>query len=162
EYVQGRDLEAVVKEEGALTPAHACALVYQVASALTEAHKNNLVHRDIKPANIMVTPDGQAKLLDFGLVRHFRNRMTEPVAVLGTSDYMAPEQAHDASAVDIRADVYGLGGILFWCITGRPPFIAADGNVPQMIVQRQTQPPPSARAANSEVPAELDAVIARM
>ena len=85
-------------------------------------HKHNLVHRDIKPSNILLTPDGQAKLLDFGLARHFRSRMTEPGTVLGTIDYMAPEQARDASTVDIRADIYGLGGTLFWCLTGQTPF----------------------------------------
>ncbi len=161
EYVEGRDLEALIEDEGSLAPVRACTLIFQVAGALNEAHKHNLVHRDIKPANVMVTPEGQAKLLDFGLVRHFRHRMTEPGTALGTVDYMAPEQARDASAVDIRADIYGLGGVLFWCLTGRPPF-SGEGNMAQLLTQRQTQTPPSIRTLRPDVPAELDAVVTRM
>ncbi len=104
EYVPGQDLEEFIPANGALDPSHACGLAYQVASALREAHGQGLVHRDIKPSNIHVTPDGDAKLLDFGLVLHSENRMTEPGTVLGTFDYLAPEQAQDASAVDVRAE----------------------------------------------------------
>jgi response regulator RpfG family c-di-GMP phosphodiesterase len=136
-------------------------VVYQIASALAEAHKKNLVHRDIKPTNIRVTPDGQAKLLDFGLVRQGLHRMTEPGVVLGTLDYLAPEQARDSSSVDIRADIYGLGGTLFWCLSGETPFQNA-GNFRENILRRLTQAPPSLRSRNSKVPAELDAVVARM
>src|SRR4029079_7783464 len=82
----------------------------------------NLVHRDIKPSNILLTATDQAKLLDFGLVMHFRSRMTLPGSVLGTIDFMAPEQARDASSVDVRADIYSLGATFFWCLTGQPPF----------------------------------------
>src|SRR5205085_7404167 len=99
---------------GAMSTTEACDLAYQVGSALVEAQKQNLVHRDIKPSNILVTEDGQAKLLDFGLARHLPSRMTEPGTVLGTFNFMAPEQAYDASAVDIRADIYGLGATLYW------------------------------------------------
>jgi serine/threonine protein kinase len=122
EYVPGQDLEAAVQDSGPLAPAKACDLIHQVASALAEANKHHLVHRDIKPSNIRVTPEGQAKLLDFGLARHMRTRMTEPGTILGTLDFMAPEQAKDAGSVDIRADIYGLGGTLFWCLTGQLPF----------------------------------------
>ncbi len=161
EYVEGKDLEEYVRTRGPLSPARAAEFIHQVAGALAEAHKHNLVHRDIKPSNILITPKEQAKLLDFGLVRHFRHRMTEPGTVLGTVDYIAPEQAHDASMVDIRADIYGLGGTLFWCLTGRPPFEPC-GNLAQEMALRQTQPPPSVRSWRAEVPAELDAVLARM
>lgn len=161
EYVPGQDLEALVLEQGPLSSPAACGLAYQVASALAAAHERDLVHRDIKPSNIRVTPDGQAKLLDFGLVRHGWHRVTEPGAVLGTLDYLAPEQAQDASAVDIRADVYGLGGTLYWCLTGRPPF-SCEGGPAASLLRRLSQQPPRARDANPSVSVELDAVVARM
>jgi response regulator RpfG family c-di-GMP phosphodiesterase len=161
EYVPGEDLEQYVEKHGPLPVPHACNLVHQVGSALAEAHKHNLVHRDIKPPNIRITPEEQAKLLDFGLARQFRQRHTEPGTMLGTIDYMAPEQARDASTVDIRADLYGLGGVLFWCLTGRPPFPTED-SVVQAVTRRLTQPPPSVRTWRPEIPPELDAVVARM
>jgi response regulator RpfG family c-di-GMP phosphodiesterase len=161
EYVAGQDLEEYVKVHGPLTPSAACDLIHQVASALTEAQKHHLVHRDIKPSNILVTPDGQAKLLDFGLARHFRSRLTERGAVLGTLDYVAPEQARDASSVDIRADIYGLGGTLYWCLTGRMPFVS-QGHAIQDLVSRLSQPPPLIRGCRPDVPEGLDTVVSRM
>jgi response regulator RpfG family c-di-GMP phosphodiesterase len=161
EYVPGQDLEELVRQGGALKPARACNLIHQIAGALSETHKFQMVHRDIKPSNILVTPEDQAKLLDFGLSRNFDGRLTQPGTVLGTIDYMAPEQARDASAVDIRADIYGLGGTLFWCLTGDVPFPGGDGPA-DSLVRRMTQPPPSVRERCPEVPAELDAVLRRM
>jgi response regulator RpfG family c-di-GMP phosphodiesterase/serine/threonine protein kinase len=161
EYVPGQDLEESVKVNGPLAPAQACDLAYQVACALAEAHKHNLVHRDIKPSNIRVTPEGQAKLLDFGLARRFRSDLTEPGTVLGTLDYMAPEQARDSTTVDIRADIYGLGGTLFWCLTGRMPFPQKE-NLVQELACRRSQAAPEVRTWRPDVPPELDAVVARM
>jgi response regulator RpfG family c-di-GMP phosphodiesterase/serine/threonine protein kinase len=162
EYVSGQDLAALVYAHGPLLPAKACELIHQIAGALVEAHEHHLVHRDIKPSNVMVTPGGQAKLLDFGLARHLGNRMTEPGTVMGTLDYVAPEQALDASTVDVRADIYALGGTLFWCLTGRPPFPAQGGGGIHELAGRLVRPPPSARAWNTEVPPELDAVVKQM
>ncbi len=122
EYVEGQNLEKYVKDNGPLSAARACQIICQVATALEEAHRHNLVHRDIKPSNILLTPDDQAKLLDFGLAMHFRGRMTVPGVILGTIDFMAPEQARDASSVDVRADIYSLGATFFWCLTGQTPF----------------------------------------
>ncbi|GBD35135.1 Cyclic di-GMP phosphodiesterase response regulator RpfG [bacterium HR36] len=161
EFVEGEDLERLVNKHGPLPIGQACEIAYQVASALQQAHHHQLVHRDIKPSNIMLTRDGQAKLLDFGLVRHLEHRMTEPGTVLGTLDYIAPEQASDASSVDIRADIYSLGATLFWCLTGRPPF-PSRGNAVQDLLTRRTQPPPSARALRPDIPPALDAVLATM
>jgi serine/threonine protein kinase len=161
EYVPGRDLEAYVTAHGPLAPAKACDLAHQVASALAEVHKYHLVHRDLKPSNVLLTPKDQAKLLDFGLARHFNIRLTGPGMALGTIDFLAPEQAHDASKVDIRADIYGLGGTLFWCLTGRVPF-PAQGSIAEDLARRFNQPPPSVRELRPEVPAELDAVVSRM
>jgi response regulator RpfG family c-di-GMP phosphodiesterase len=161
EYFPGQSLEECVKTHGPLAPARACDLIYQVGCALTEAHRHRLVHRDVKPSNILVTAEEQAKLLDFGIVRHSNTRMTQTGVALGTVDYMAPEQARDASSVDIRADIFGLGGTLYYCLTGRKPF-PPESNVRQSLVQRQFQSPPSVRTVRTEVPAALDAVVARM
>jgi response regulator RpfG family c-di-GMP phosphodiesterase/serine/threonine protein kinase len=161
EYVPGLDLEEHVYRHGPLLPARACDLAHQVASALGEAHKYQLVHRDIKPSNILVTPEEQAKLLDFGLTRRGGHRLTEPGTLLGTFDFMAPEQARDASAVDIRADIYGLGGTLFWCLTGQIPF-EGTYSFAECLARRLTQPPPSVRDYRPELAPELDAVVARM
>jgi response regulator RpfG family c-di-GMP phosphodiesterase len=161
EYVPGQNLEKHVENQGPLPVAKACDLAYQIANALAEAHKHNLVHRDIKPSNVLVTPEEQAKLLDFGLARHFRHRHTEPGTLLGTLEYMAPEQAHDAASVDIRADIYALGATLFWCLTAKPPF-ATEGPLIQAVIRRLKQPAPSIRASRPEVSVELDSVLARM
>jgi HD-GYP domain-containing protein (c-di-GMP phosphodiesterase class II)/tRNA A-37 threonylcarbamoyl transferase component Bud32 len=161
EYVAGEDLDAIVRKHGPMTPVRACAVASQVASALGETNKHGLVHRDIKPSNVMITKGDQAKLLDFGLTRHFGHRLTVPGTVLGTIDYMAPEQARDASTVDIRADLFGLGGILYWCLTGRSPF-PSDASPVEALTRRLTAPAPSVRAVNPDLPAELDAVVAWM
>jgi response regulator RpfG family c-di-GMP phosphodiesterase len=161
EYVPGLDLEEYVHVHGALKPTRACNIVHQVASALAETHKYQLVHRDIKPSNILLTPEDQAKLLDFGLSRRFDARITQPGTVLGTIDFMAPEQARDASAVDIRADIYGLGGTLYWCLTGELPF-PGDESPTETILRRMQQPPPSLAFFSPDLPRELDVIIQRM
>jgi response regulator RpfG family c-di-GMP phosphodiesterase len=161
ELVQGEDLDECVNARGPLEPAKACDVIHQVAAALGEAHRHNLVHRDVKPSNIRLTPEGQAKLLDFGLTRWYSHRMTEPGIVLGSFDFMAPEQTFDASTVDIRADIFGLGGTLFWCLTGEKPFAPANSLIAQ-VAQRRTQPAPSVRAYRPEIPRELDEIVKRM
>ena len=164
EYVPGQSLEEMVQSGGAFSVLAACDAVYQIASALAEAHKHRLVHRDIKPSNILVTPDGQAKLLDFGLARTMDNRQTQPGVLLGTVDYMAPEQFTDASAVDIRADIYSLGGTLFWCLTGKVPFPMNDDRSQRGAVGATgpTRQPPSMRALRPDLPASLDDVVMKM
>src|SRR5947208_128792 len=161
EYVPGQDLEDYVAQRGPLDPTLACDIVQQVAAALCEANKHQMVHRDIKPSNILITPEGQAKLLDFGLARGNLHRLTEPGTVLGTLDFMAPEQVKDASTVDIRADLYALGGTLFWCLTGRLPF-PSQKNVAQDLARPLTPPPPSLLAARPDVRPELDAIVTRL
>jgi response regulator RpfG family c-di-GMP phosphodiesterase/tRNA A-37 threonylcarbamoyl transferase component Bud32 len=161
EYLPGQDLEALVHGKGPLAPDRACELARQVADALHEAHRRGLIHRDIKPSNVLVTPEDSAKLLDFGLARTARTRMTEPGSVLGTLGYMAPEQAQDATTVDERADIYSLGATLFWALTGQDPF-PLTSNVAQDLNQRLTQPPPSARSIRPDVPANLDDVVSKM
>jgi response regulator RpfG family c-di-GMP phosphodiesterase len=161
EYLPGQDLEALVNAQGPLAPDRSCQLAHQVADALVEAHRRGLIHRDLKPSNVLVTPEGAAKLLDFGLARNYGARLTDPGAVLGTIGYMAPEQAQDATAVDVQADIYSLGATLFWCLTGRDPFPLTN-NVAQDLVQRLTTAPPSVCAARPELPGGLDTVVAKM
>jgi|SRR5579864_1843796 len=161
EYVPGRDLENSVGSTGPMPADNACAIIVQIAEALSEAHRHGLIHRDIKPSNILVTEDQRAKLLDFGLARNFSQRLTMPGTILGTIGYMAPEQAQDASQVDARADIYSLGATLFWCVTGRDPF-PSTGHMARDLTLRLTQPPPSAQQVCDRVPAGLDLAIRRM
>ncbi len=161
EYVPGKDLNELVEENGPMPPEQACNIIYQVAAALAEAYQHKVVHRDIKPSNIRITPDGQAKLLDFGLARRLHHRITDHGTFLGTVEYIAPEQVSDASAVDIRADIFGLGATLFWCLTGKHPF-PGDGLLAASLLQRRSQCSPSIRALNPTLPSGLDAVIGRM
>ena len=156
ELVAGTDLDRLVAR-GPLAVPVACHVAHQVADALLEAHRFGLVHRDIKPSNVLVTADGQAKLLDFGLARLVDStdaRITHTGAALGTVGYMAPEQARNARAADARADVFGLGCTLYFALTGFAPF---DNPFAAAAAVR-----PSAAAVRPEVPAGLDAAIGRM
>ena len=162
EYVPGSSLEQEVRRNGPLAAALACDLACQVASALAEAHKQGLIHRDIKPSNVLVTPEGQAKLLDFGLALGTRDRrVTDPGTVLGSLDYMAPEQASPGQGIDHRADIYALGGVLYWCLTGKPPFPART-TLAEELVARQTQSAPPLRQTRPDLPAELETVLSKM
>jgi response regulator RpfG family c-di-GMP phosphodiesterase/tRNA A-37 threonylcarbamoyl transferase component Bud32 len=161
EFVDGPDLDHLITSRGPLPVGRACEIAHQIASALAAAHARGLVHRDIKPTNILVAEGFQAKLLDFGLAQDVRQRLTEPGVLLGTLEYMAPEQAQDAHMADIRADLYGLGGVLYWCLAGQPPFPGL-GPAPMEIARRLTQPPPSVRTLRPEVPAALDQIISRL
>lgn len=161
EFIKGADLEAFVQRHGSLSPEQACELAFQIASALHCAHQHGLVHRDIKPSNIFWSVDGRAKLLDFGLARRHANRHTQPGAVLGTLEYIAPEQAKDGAAADIRADIFALGSTLYFALTAQPPF-SARGDIGDVIEQRLITPGPSAQYLNPNVSARLDALLTRM
>jgi response regulator RpfG family c-di-GMP phosphodiesterase len=153
ELVPGTDLE-LAAAAGPLPVGFACHVAHQIADALIEAHRHGLIHRDLKPSNVIVTPDGRAKLLDFGLARQAdADRLTRSGAQLGTVGYMAPEQARNAHQVDARADVFGLGATLYYAVTGQAPY----SDAPQFAAG-----PPSARALRPDVPAGLDAVLGRM
>jgi response regulator RpfG family c-di-GMP phosphodiesterase len=161
EFVPGENLEQLVTAHGAMPVAQSCDVAFQIAEALAEADKHHLIHRDIKPSNIQLTPGGQAKLLDFGLARLMCDRVTAPGTILGSLAYMAPEQALDASTVDIRADLYALGATLVWCLFGEPPFPRSD-SIASSLAQRQRQLPPALMAERPDIPPGLRLVLRRM
>ena len=146
EYVEGRDLQHIVKEDGPLDYAAAAEYIRQAAEGLAHAHQAGLIHRDVKPANLLVDQKNVVKVLDLGLARFTdESKASLTVAfdenVLGTADYLAPEQALDSHGVDARADIYGLGCSLYYLLTGHPPF--PGGTLPQRLMMHQKQPPPS-------------------
>jgi serine/threonine protein kinase len=149
EFFEGRPLGELLRSGGALPPAWALYLISQMADALGAVWQAGLVHRDIKPDNILVGPNGNAKLIDFGLAKADAleaGRTRTGPELAGTAAYLAPEQAKDASVVDHRADIYSLGVTLYEAITGRLPFEGR--NRVQVIFQHLNTPPvaPSERA----------------
>lgn len=168
DYVDGINLELLVLRhypQRGLPVARAVNYVCQAAAALQHAHELGWVHRDIKPANIIVDRAGVVKLLDLGLSRLFKDDQQQVTvnfdqgAVLGTADYISPEQAINMSQVDIRGDIYSLGCTLYFLLAGRPPF---DGTLAQKLVAHQSLPPPSLRSSRADIPEELEAVVLGM
>jgi serine/threonine protein kinase len=165
EYVEGADLQDLVARRGPLAIGRAADYARQTAAGLQHAFHAGLVHRDIKPANLLVARDGIVKILDMGLARFFREtdsvtREFDDRAILGTADYLAPEQGRDSHEVDIRADLYSLGATLFFLLTGRAPFHG--GTLNQKLIWHQMKAPPDVRSLRPEVPAELAAVVTRL
>jgi response regulator RpfG family c-di-GMP phosphodiesterase len=161
EYVAGQDLEQYVGDHGPLPFATACDVIRQAASGLRHAYEHGLVHRDIKPSNLLLTSQEQVKILDFGLARLCSRRHTEAHSMLGTVDYMAPEQARDARSADIRADIYGLGGTLYWLLSGQKPF-PGDRSPIEELIARQKESPRPIREHRPDIPIELEAIIYQM
>ena len=165
EYVDGVDLQALVARRGPLPAARAANYVRQAAVGLAHAHARGWVHRDIKPANIAVDRAGVARVLDMGLARmalaggDWITRHYGETTLLGTPDYLAPEQAA-GGAVDGRTDVYSLGATLYFLLTARAPF--PGGSVAQKLIAHQLKPPPSVRAVRPDLPAGLAAVAETM
>lgn len=161
EYVEGRALHEIVKRQGPLEPSLAADYARQAALGLQHAHEAGLVHRDIKPGNLMVDRAGTLKILDLGLAR-FQEEGGEVLTrgMLGTPDYLAPEQARDSHAVDIRADIYSLGCTLFYLLAGRPPF---EGTPSQKIAfHLSNDPPPLLGMFRLDLPEELQAIVGKM
>jgi serine/threonine protein kinase len=158
EYVDGRSLRQIVKNDGPLAPTLAADCLRQAALGLKHAADAGLVHRDIKPSNLMVDRDGVVKILDLGLARFFEedgDALTQG-AVLGSADYIAPEQALDSHGVDIRADIYSLGATIWYCLTGnRPPRTAWE------IIRRPSAVLPPAQL-RSDVPEGMWRVLRKM
>lgn len=168
EYVRGRNLAAVVAARGPLSVADACLVGYQTALALQHVHEHNLVHRDVKPSNLLRDEEtGGVKLLDLGLsgVCHEEEEqsaagaLTRDGVILGTPDFMAPEQAQNPHGVDIRADLYGLGCTLFFLLTGRTPF---DGTSVEKLFKHSFSPPPPLVLPKGTAPPALVALVRRL
>ncbi|HVS38389.1 MAG TPA: protein kinase, partial [Gemmataceae bacterium] len=166
EYVDGISLQDLVKRCGPLEPIRAAHYVHQAALGLEHAHQAGLVHRDIKPANLLVDRTGVVKILDLGLVRFFRDMrasLTEQYdgnTVLGTADYLAPEQAVDSHNVDIRCDIYSLGITFYFLLAGRCPY--QEGSVAEKLIWHQVRRPTPIRELRPETPEGLAAILDRM
>src|SRR6516225_4197328 len=165
-YIDGSSLQEIVKRHGVLDVSRAAHYIRQAAEGLNHAHQTaGLVHRDIKPGNILVDRQGVVKVLDMGLARFFHDEeevLTKKYDenVLGTADYLAPEQALDSHDVDIRADLYSLGATFYFCLTGRTPF--AEGTIAQKLIWHQTRQPKPLSQVRPEVPEGVAAILDRM
>jgi eukaryotic-like serine/threonine-protein kinase len=166
EFVDGASLQELIARRGPMDPTRAAHYMRQAALGLEHAHEAGLVHRDIKPGNLLLDRTGTVKVLDLGLARFFdagkdnvTERYDEKNAILGTADYLSPEQAR-GETVDIRADVYSLGATFYFLLTGKAPF--EEGTITQKLLWSQTKAPKPILERRADVPAELIAVIDRM
>src|SRR5580698_8011941 len=158
EYVDGRALSAVLKDPEPLPPRQIASIGAGVAAALAFAHRHGVIHRDVKPGNVLITPDGEVKVTDFGIARavNTEESLTQTGAVMGTAAYFSPEQA-EGKGVDARSDIYSLGVVLYEMAVGKPPFT---GDSPVAVASKHVRDQPVLpREANPAVPAALEAII---
>jgi serine/threonine protein kinase len=168
EYVDGLDLSRIIARCGALAVADACEIARQAAEGLQHVHGRGMIHRDIKPANLCLSRHGDVKIVDFGLVLRHSDRPADDddaaaYHVVGSFDYMAPEQAIDCRAVDARVDIFSLGATLYYLLTGKSPFADKSCGSPLekslSVSKRQALPIDEHRG---DIPRELRAIVARM
>jgi len=168
ELLDGVDLSRLVRAKGPLSLADACEAVRQAALGLQHAHEHGLVHRDVKPSNLMLTVEGQIKVLDLGLARlttdpAVTGELTETGQVVGTGDYMAPEQAEDVRQADARSDIYALGCTLYYLLAARAPYADPQcATFVQKVLAHAQRPLPPIRSSRPEVPDGLNALLERM
>jgi serine/threonine-protein kinase len=159
EFVNGRTLKEVLAVEGRLMPRRALEITAEICSALEFSHRHGIIHRDIKPGNVMLTQTGQVKVMDFGIARALASgasTMTQTSAVIGTAQYLSPEQARGES-VDARSDVYATGCVLFELLCGQPPFV---GDSPVSVAYQHVREDAKAPSLlNRDVPPTVDAVV---
>jgi len=166
EYVDGSNLLDIVKKFGPMEIRRATHYIRQIALGLDYAFQNGLIHRDIKPGNFLVDRAGNCKLLDMGLARYYQDQTDmltikyDDKIVLGTADYVAPEQVANSHEVDIRADIYALGASFYFLLAGHPPF--PTGTVSQKLLWHRTKDPTPIRQLRPEVPEGIAAIIGRM
>lgn len=166
EFVDGRSLQETVQQDGQLDFGKAADFIRQSAEGLSHAHQAGMVHRDIKPGNLLVDRNNVVKLLDMGLARFFNEGDEESLTVahdekvLGTADYLAPEQALDSHGVDARADIYSLGCTFYFLLTGHPPF--TEGTLAQRLMSHQTRTPPRVTIDRPDIPPGLLAILDKM
>jgi beta-lactam-binding protein with PASTA domain/tRNA A-37 threonylcarbamoyl transferase component Bud32 len=159
EYVAGRTLRDILREGRKILPERALEITSGVLSALDYSHRAGIIHRDIKPGNVMLTPSGDVKVMDFGIARAIseaQSSMTQTAAVVGTAQYLSPEQAR-GETVDSRSDVYSAGCLLYELLTGRPPFVGDSAiAVAAQHVREQPKPPSD---HDTDLPPEVDAIV---
>ncbi|MFI7574537.1 Stk1 family PASTA domain-containing Ser/Thr kinase [Micromonospora sp. NPDC049497] len=159
EFVNGRTLKEVLGAEGRLQPRRALEICADISAALEFSHRHGIIHRDIKPGNVMLTQTGQVKVMDFGIARALASgatTMTQTSAVIGTAQYLSPEQAR-GEAVDARSDVYAAGCVLFELLCGHPPFV---GDSPVSVAyQHVREAPPTPSDINPDVNPAVDAIV---
>ena len=159
EYVAGRTLREILREGRKILPERALEITSGVLAALDYSHRAGIIHRDIKPGNVMLTPGGDVKVMDFGIARAISDAsstMTQTAAVIGTAQYLSPEQAR-GETVDSRSDVYSTGCLLYELLTGRPPFVGESPvSVAYQHVREQADPPST---LDPELPPEIDAIV---
>ena len=168
EFVEGKDLASIAKERGPLPVREAMGYIVQAARGLQYAHEEGVVHRDIKPANLLRDKKGTIKILDMGLARFAGSepslgggdRLTTTGQVMGTCDYMAPEQAEDTHAADHRADIYSLGCTLYRLVTGGAPY--PRDTLMKILMAHREAPIPSLAKQREDVPPEVDAIFQKM
>ena len=159
EFVNGRTLKEVLAAEQRIQPRRALEMIADICAALEFSHRHGIIHRDIKPGNVMITLNGQVKVMDFGIARALASgatTMTQTSAVIGTAQYLSPEQARGES-VDARSDVYAAGCVLFELVVGHPPFV---GDSPVSVAYQHVREDPRAPSdINRDVPPEVDAIV---
>ena len=161
EYVEGQTLREILNDDRKILPERALSITADVLSALDYSHRSGIIHRDIKPANVMLTPAGQVKVMDFGIARAIADSssaMTATAAVIGTAQYLSPEQAR-GETVDARSDIYSTGCLLYELLTGRPPFVGESPvSVAYQHVREEARPPSQ---LNPDVSSTVDNIVAK-